>query len=187
MENLKLDDLLQNNEVCYWLLDDKIKLGLNLNSNLSDLAKFLFIRFDIERVAYAPIKFSLNDEIYENLELRLADIWIQNNYFILIELTTFPTFPMECTLRDRDLNLEYKDGILFKLFFLDKLKFLIEKCLADTSKIGTYFREIIEYILAGTDHPIEISTIQEKREEIDDLTKSYLSGIRRILKKLFLL
>lgn len=181
-------NILQNENVFYLVIDGKLKPGLDINSNLRDLAGFLLKEFNITRSAYGPIKFSLNDDIYKDFELRLADIGIQKNCFIIVKFETFSTFPIgPCTREDRNRNNEYKDGILFKLLLRDKLRFMVERSLINTRKTGVDLMEIIKYVLTRTDHPIEISTIQEKIEEIENLNQSYLSGIKRILKKLFLL
>jgi len=170
------------------LINGKINTELNLNSNLQEFAELLFYEFNIEGSDYGPIQFLLNEVIYEDFSLRLDDIGIFYDFLIVVEFTTFPTFPMRAnTLKDRDLNIEYKDGIRFELTLREKLEFMVERCLATTRKNGNSYIEIPKYLLARTDHPIEINTIQQKIEDIENLTQSYLSGIRRIMKDLFIL
>ena len=152
------------------LINGKINTELNLNSNLQEFAELLFYEFNIEGSDYGPIQFLLNEVIYEDFSLRLDDIGIFYDFLIVVEFTTFPTFPMRAnTLKDRDLNIEYKDGIRFELTLREKLEFMVERCLATTRKNGNSYIEIPKYLLARTDHPIEINTIQQKIEDIENL------------------
>ncbi len=184
------EEFLQNNDVCDWLLNGKIESGLNLNSELQKVNKFLLKMLNIQRTKYGPIVLFFEGSKYDdsNLNQTLADIGIESGYLIIVKFTTFPTFPIEpCTRKNRDHYIQYKDGIKFELLLQDKLTFYIEKCLAKTRKIGASYVDVLNYILTSTDRPIEINTIQEKIEEMRNLTHSYLSGIQKILKKLFLL
>lgn len=187
---ITLEEFLQNNDVCYWLLNGEIKPGLNLNSELQKIIKFLLKKLNIKEDKYGPIVILFKGSKYNdsNLNQTLADIGIESGYLIIVKFTTFPIFPIEpCTRKNRDHIIESKDGIAFELLLQDKLTFYLEKCLAKTRKIGASYVDVLNYILTSTDRPIEINTIQEKIEEMRNLTHSYLSGIQKILKKLFLL
>jgi len=187
---ITLEEFMQNNDVCCWLLNGKIKLGLTLNSELQKINKFLLKKLNIQRTKYGPIVLFFEGFKYDdsNLTQTLADIGIESGYLIIVKFTTFPIFPIEpCTRRNRDHHIEYKDGIKFELSLRDKLTFCLEKCLTKTRKLGGSYVQVLNYILTRTDRPIEINSIQEKIEEMKNLTYSYLSGIQRILKKLFLL
>jgi len=181
-------NFLKNDNIFFWLINGKIISRLNSNSNLQDLADFLFNKLDIERSDYGPIQFLLNEAIYEEFELGLVDIGILPEYLIVVDFTTFPTFPMRpMTLKDRDRNIEYKDGIKFQLFLVNKLKYMVKSYLAKTRKHGTFYLAMPEFLLTRTDHPMEIHIIQQKITEIENLTQSYLAGIVKIMKALFIL
>lgn len=123
-----------------------------------------------------------------NFNQTLADIGIESGYLINVEFTTYPRFSNQpCTRKNRNPQIKYKDGIKFEFSLRDKLTFCLEKCFSKTTKTGTSYVEILKYVLTNTNRPIEINTIQEKIEEMTNLTHSYLSGIQKILKKLFLL
>ena len=181
-------DFLENDSDCFWLINGKIYRRLSPDSWLRDLARYLIKMYKINRSDYGPIKFLLNDTNYEDFEIRLSEIGIQGGVLVDVEYITFSTFPRRpCTLADRDLNIEYKKGILFELTLRDKLEFMIERCLAITRKNGISYIKLPKFLLARTDHPIEINTIRQKIENIENLTQSYLSGIKRIMKDLFIL
>lgn len=187
---ITLKEFLQNNDVCYWELYNEIEPGLNLNSNLQEVVKFFLKILDIQRDEFGPIEFFFEESKYDesNLNQTLADIGIESGYLIIVEFTTYPRFSNQpCTRKNLNPHIKYKDGIKFELSLRDKLTFCLEKCLAKTTKTGTSYVEILKYVLTRTDRPIEINTIQEKIDEMTNLTHSYLSGIQNILRKLFIL
>ena len=180
--------ILENENEFFWLINGKLKPGLGIKSNLGDLAEFLLKEFNIPRSDYGPIKFSLNDEIYENFELSLADIGIHPGNLIIVEFTTFKILDknsaLVCTLRARDHYTEYPDGIRFQLSSVDKCKFLLEQCLAKTRQTGSFYVNILEYRLAKANNEFEIRAIQETIDKIQSLNISYLSEIRSNLEKI---
>lgn len=174
MENIKL------------LINGKIATELNPNSNLQEFAELLFYEFNIKRSDYGPIQFLLNDVIYEDFSLRLLDIGISIDFIIDVKKSTFDTFPLHCTLNDRDNYEIYLDGIKFELSFKKKIIFELETCLASTNKTGNSYIKILKNLLVRTDNPFEVSAIQEIIVKIQNLTQSYVSEIKKGFSKLII-
>lgn len=178
--------ILENDKSFFWFIDGKVETGnLNNNSKLQELSDFFVFKYNIEISDYGKVEFLFQNMTYDDFNLRLEDIGLFSDYLIIVKKETFSTAPMRpCTRYDRDHYRDYPDGIRFELSLGDKSNFILMNCLSNSAKIGTYIIEVLKYKLARTDNRFEISAIQKILEEIQNLTQSYLSEIRKSLDKI---
>ena len=180
---MKNINILQNDFDCFGIVNDKVEFTFPPDFMLDNLADRLVQYFDLIRHEYRLIRFSLNQNNYENLDVRLSEIGIQGGDLINVEFETYLP-PGSCSVRG---NTDDREVLVFELDKLDKLSFILGGYLARTEETGASYLEVLEYISARTESPIEKRIIQQKIEEIGNLTQSYRAGIIKIMESLFIL
>ncbi len=185
--DIKAEEILWNEESFFWLIDGEIRSGkLNYNSHLQDLAEFLFFEYHTERTDYRTVEFLFQETIYNDNNLRLADIKMSSDYLIEVKKNIIPLFTRtSCSLSDRDNNIDQRDGIRFELLLKNKIIFVFKSCLSIFKKTGITFIKTLRHRLADTDNKFEINAIQQTMDEIQELTQNYLTDVRKSLGKIF--
>ena len=183
---IKIENNLWNEEFFFWLINGEIRSGkLNFNSNLQELAEFLFLEYHIERSDYKKVDFLFQGTNYDDYNLTLADIGISSEYFIDVKENIFPlstrTF---CSLNDRDHYMDQQNGIRFELSLKNKIVIVFENCLLIIKNTGVTFIEALRYRLADTNNRFEINAIQQIMNEIQDLMQNFLTDVKKTWRKI---
>ena len=176
--------ILEKSENFYFIIGEKIvNSNLKIQSTLLELADFFNINDNI------VIEFWINDRIYHpNDNIRLVDLGFnpQINIIEIIksEYIHINSPNLYCSLRDEIRPIQEIETIRFNLYNNSKLIHVWKILLENLNKIEQDLSKSFNFRNNIADNKYEKATIEQIRNEIVELTESYLAEIKRKLKKI---